>query len=158
MTGDFHIELRAQPMLLRPVRELLRTYLAAGDFPPDTIESVVLAVDEACTNAIRHSYGGSCDEALDLSIARTGDGGLEIVLCDRGAPAPAERLKPRTLLPPDPRRVRPGGLGVQFMFHVFDDVRFCPGRERGNRVVMRLSPHDPAAGGTEGGEPHGTDA
>ena len=31
-----------------------------------------------------------------------------------------------------------GGLGVQLMYRVFDEVKFSPGREKGNRVVMRL--------------------
>jgi anti-sigma regulatory factor (Ser/Thr protein kinase) len=135
---DIRVQVRADPKLLRSIRELLRTYVVGCGFPQDTVDSVVLAVDEACANAIRHSYGGSCDEKLELWVAYGEDEGLEVVLSDEGIPAPRECLQPKELEPPSAATVRPGGLGVQLMFQAFDEVLFCPGTERGNRVVMRL--------------------
>ena len=37
--------------------------------------------------------------------------------------------------------IKPGGLGVSFIYQAFDDVEFCAGEEAGNRVTMRL--HEP---------------
>lgn len=136
-TPDIRIQLLSRPKLLKPIRELLRSYVAGSGFTDEQAQNVVLAVDEACTNAIRHSYGGSCDEVLELDLF-SGENGIEIVLADHGAPVPPECLDLKNTLPPDPDTVRPGGLGVRLICTVFDAVEFFPGKERGNRVVMRL--------------------
>ena len=135
--ADIRIQLVSKPRLLKSIRELLHAYVIDSGFSDEQAQNVVLAVDEACTNAIRHSYGGSCDEMLELLLS-SGENGIEITLIDHGAPAPPECLDPRRREPPEPDTVRPGGLGVQLICTVFDEVEFCPGKERGNRVVMRL--------------------
>jgi anti-sigma regulatory factor (Ser/Thr protein kinase) len=149
---DIRIEIRSKPKLLRGVRELLRCYVRGGGFAPEVADDVVLAVDEACANAIRHSYAGSCDERLELLAACDADG-IEIVVSDDGTPAPARRIAPKEQERPDPATVKPGGLGLSLIFKVFDEVVFRPGAERGNRVVMRLKRRD---GNREGTARHGT--
>ncbi len=134
---DIRLEVRADPALLRAVRGLLCAYARSQGFTEARAEEVVLAVDEACTNAIRHSYGGPCDETIELRLGPA-EGGVEITLCDRGKPAPEGKLVPGPCRAPDPGAVRPGGLGVGLMFRVFDEVEFRPGKERGNAVRMFL--------------------
>ena len=134
---DIRIEVRSDPKLLRSVRAMVRGYLETQEAPTDRADSVVLAVDEACANAIRHSYQTRTDRRLTLSL-RSGGGEIEIVLSDDGIPAPPERLLRKKPRRPDRTTVSPGGLGVQLMYDVFDEVEFCPGPERGNRVTMRL--------------------
>jgi len=136
-TEDIRLEVRADPALLRCVRALLERYVTARGFPAERAEKVVLAVDEACTNAIRHSYGGPCDEKVELRLGST-DEGIEITLSDDGIPAPAGAVARKAPAPPDPAALKPGGLGVQLMWEVFDDVEFRPGDRRGNRVRMVL--------------------
>lgn len=134
---DFHIEIASDARLLCALRALIKSYVGLQGFPPERADEVVLAVDEACTNAIRHSYGGRPDQPIGLTLRSLSDG-LEIVLCDDGTPAQRDRLAPRELVPPDPGTVMPGGLGVQIMYRVFDEVTFEPGEGTGNRVTMRL--------------------
>ena len=100
-------------------------------------QCVVLAVDEACTNAIRHSYKGAPDGELEL-LLRSNEHAIEIELADRGTPAPADCVMRKDDTTPDPDTVKPGGLGVQLIFKVFDEVEFYPGKDSGNRVIMRL--------------------
>ena len=134
---DIHIDLSADPRLLSSVRGLVRTYLINEGFTGERANEVVLAVDEACTNAMRHSYGGNQDGRLRLTV-RTNDGAIEFILRDHGVPVVKEKCERRELTPVDPGALTPGGLGVQLMYRVFDEVKFSPGREKGNRVVMRL--------------------
>ena len=134
---DIHIDLVSNPRLLASVRGLVRTYLLNEGFSGDRVGEIVLAVDEACTNAMRHSYEGMPEGRLRLTV-RLHDGYIEFILRDRGKPVPADKCERKELEVPDASNLTPGGLGVQLMYRVFDDVKFRPGREKGNRVVMRL--------------------
>jgi len=148
MDPEIRVELASDPRLLCTLRAMVRTYVGLQGFPPDRVEEVVLAVDEACTNAIRHSYGGRRDARIEVSFRALPDR-IEIILEDDGVPALRERLAPRELRPPEGESITPGGLGVQIMYRVFDEVDFEPGEREGNRVTMRLrrpaSPRDDAA-------------
>lgn len=136
MADDFRLEARSDPRLLRCVRNLVRGWLEACELERDAIDEIVLAIDEACSNAIRHSYGGECDRFVELTL-RSDDLGVEVRLCDQGKPCPPENRERRSLEIPDPDRLEPGGLGVQLMHRAFDEVEFCPDRTTGNCVIMR---------------------
>ncbi|MDQ1256450.1 MAG: serine/threonine-protein kinase RsbW [Candidatus Hydrogenedentes bacterium] len=134
---EIRIEVQSDPRLLRAVRALAGGYLGSLDMDAERVNEIVLAVDEACTNAIRHSYGGRKDGLLTLTF-RHADDTVEIELCDEGKPVPAECLTPRELQVTDLSALKPGGLGLSLMRQAFDEVEFCPGEEKGNRVTMRL--------------------
>ncbi|MCU0234128.1 MAG: ATP-binding protein [Thermoanaerobaculales bacterium] len=136
MSEELRLELRSEPRLLACVRVLVRAWLETSGVGGERAEGMVLAVDEACSNAIRHSYGGRCDGVVRLAMT-SGAGLIEVRLCDDGAPCPSAGLEARPLEPPDPDHLRPGGLGVQLMHRAFDEVLFCPGREAGNCVILR---------------------
>ncbi|MCL4691653.1 MAG: ATP-binding protein [Candidatus Hydrogenedentes bacterium] len=136
---EFYLDLASDPRLLNGVRGLIRGYLVSAGVTGEQADCIVLAVDEACANSIRHSYGGSRDYRIRL-IARRDATGIEFELRDDGVPAELERCKKKESIGvPDGSTLQPGGLGVQLMHEVFDEVTFTPGQERGNRVTMRLS-------------------
>lgn len=134
---DVVVEVRSQPRLLRSIRGLVRGYVDAFGLPKDRVDDVVLAVDEACCNSIRHAYHGEVDRRLVLSLTSTGDR-LEVELRDDGVPALPERVRPRDFETPSLDDLKPGGLGIPLIYKVFDEVQFIPGKLRGNRLVMRL--------------------
>ncbi len=136
--ADVSVEVASDPLLLGPVRSLVRTYLEALGIGQDLRDDAVLAVDEACTNSIRHAYGGPCDRSYWITL-RSAPDWVEIELRDEGNPAPASKLERKELAPPPGQEhVVPGGLGVQLIYSVFDDVTFCTGEDSGNCVTMRL--------------------
>lgn len=137
MTNDIQIEVRSEPRLLHSVRGLVWRYVRGAGFSEDRADEVVLAVDEACTNSMRHAYHHHVDRTVWLRLA-SDDGAIEIEVRDDGKTAPAECFQHKELLPPDPDDLRPGGLGVQLIYRVFDEVEFSPGSECGNCVRMRL--------------------
>ena len=135
---DFTLEIASDPGLLRVVRNLVRSYLLEAGFADARVDELVLGVDEACTNAIRHGCEGKPDATFKV-IFRTVNDWLEIQLEDSGEPASPDvfaRNEPRK--PPSAADLRPGGLGVQLIHEVFDAVDFCPGEIRGNCVTMKL--------------------
>ncbi|MBX7257575.1 MAG: ATP-binding protein [Candidatus Hydrogenedentes bacterium] len=134
---DIRIELASDPKLLRSVRALVRTYLLSADVDSERASEIVLGVDEACTNVIRHSYGGRPDGRLQLSMQCT-DEAIVFRLCDSGDPVSLERCARREMSTVDEIARDGGGLGVQLMYRVFDSVNYSPGLETGNCVTLRV--------------------
>lgn len=134
---DTRVSITSDPRLLKAVRGLIRGYMNGLDFPYDRIEEIVLAVDEACSNAMRHSYCGSHDGVIEIEL-KSGERDVVIELRDYGVPVAEEHVQRKNVQAPDLDTLRPGGLGIQLIFEVFDDVEFTPGVDCGNHVVMRL--------------------
>ena len=134
---DLSIVFRSSPRLLCDVRAMIRSYLINQGVRDDKVQELVLAVDEACTNSIRHAYQGADDRELELSLDSR-DGWIELVLRDSGIPAPYERVRRKSEADILAEALTPGGLGMHLIYNVFDDVEFSPGEAEGNTIVMRL--------------------
>ncbi|NIA13370.1 MAG: hypothetical protein GWP08_04760 [Nitrospiraceae bacterium] len=137
------MEVLSDPKLLKSVRGVVRGFAESHALSDEKAMEVVLAVDEACTNAMRHAYGSNPGRKLWLSLRSTEDG-IEIVLRDDGTPASSERVKQKEVVAPDLETLKPGGLGVQILYEVFDEVDFVPGPGSGNCITMRLRRPDGA--------------
>lgn len=101
----------------------------------NTSAEIVLAVDEALANIIRHAYHGAADKPIEISFSRVGAGvgqwALRIELRDWGESVDPSRIKPRAL-----DDIRPGGLGVHLMNKCMDTVQYTPIPEGGTRLTM----------------------
>ncbi len=131
--GDRLLErrFRAQAGELSTTREAVRTCLRARGCRPDIVEEIILAVDEACQNIIRHAYCGDTDGEIVLELDLEGDT-LIVSLLDFAAEVSPDRMKPRDL-----HDVRPGGLGTHFMRTVMDEVSLARAPSgRGNLLKM----------------------
>jgi anti-sigma regulatory factor (Ser/Thr protein kinase) len=108
--------------------------------------AVVLAVDEALTNIIRHAYLGNTEQPIKVAfykIPAARDGhrkeALEIVLEDRGKAVNHKKMCGRAL-----EDVRPGGLGLHFIRECMDTVEFQRKIGRNQlRLVKILDVHRP---------------
>ena len=121
---------------LRVVRARLREALDAQAVGPELRDRLVLAVDEACTNIIRHAYCGNCDDKITLRLTRERDM-LAFELRDE---APA--VDPQKITTRDLGDCRPGGLGVPFIRALMDDWQLEPGTDgKGNVLRMRKRLH-----------------
>ncbi len=134
---DIRLQVSSDPRLLGVIRGVVQVWLEVCGLVADRRHEVVLAVDEACSNAMRHAYGGRTDETVELVLSASTEW-IEITVSDQGTPCPSECSEYRPLVAPAPHEVVPGGLGVKLIYEVFDEVRFCPGTTSGNCVTMRL--------------------
>lgn len=101
-------------------------------FEPDTVGRIVLAVDEACANVIRHAYGENDEGEIILRILDDADT-LVFRLIDYSSPVDPRNIKGRDL-----DDIRPGGLGVHLIKEIMDQVRFMdPPPGAGNQLEMR---------------------
>ncbi|NQV55595.1 MAG: SpoIIE family protein phosphatase, partial [Rhodospirillales bacterium] len=116
---------------LRDARHAMRRFLEDAGYDGTLVPDVVLAVDEACQNIIRHAYGGDSDLEIQLAVSLE-PRRLIIELTDSADPVNTEEVRPRQL-----DNVRPGGLGVHFMHEIMDEVAYVsvPGNS-GN--VLRM--------------------
>ena len=110
------------------VRHSARSFLKKCDFDESSIELLVLGLDEACTNIIRHAYGHN-EKPVRLEMERLSDR-VRFVLRDYGRSCDPKCIRSRAL-----EDVRPGGVGVYIIQQVFDYVKYEP-RRRGTRLVL----------------------
>ncbi|MGH8455078.1 MAG: ATP-binding SpoIIE family protein phosphatase, partial [Nevskiales bacterium] len=116
---------------LRDLRGMVADACRTAGCGNDLVEKLVLAVDEACANVIRHAYGGRQDGEIMLSIDREHNR-LLFRLRDFAESVDPGRLKPR---PPKP--TRPGGLGLHLIDSIMDNWELrTPDDGRGNLLVM----------------------
>lgn len=126
------MDFAARPEVLAGVRKRVSKALARADVDAELRYQLVLAVDEACTNIIRHAYGGPCEGRIALALSREGPE-LRFELRDFAPCVDPARVRPRDL-----SECRPGGLGVALIDSLMDDWRLEPMPEGcGNRLLMR---------------------
>ena len=94
---------------------------------------VQMAVDEACTNVIQHSYGGEGKGEIALRC-ELADGDFVVTIRDHGRPFNPEAVPPPNLTSSLAER-REGMLGLYFMRQLMDEVRFRFDAE-GNKLTM----------------------
>jgi serine/threonine-protein kinase RsbW len=123
--------------LLAVARVFVEAVCQAGGFDRPTTDAVVLATNEAASNAIRHAHHGRTDAQLQIQC-RFCPEGLEICLHDEGEPFDLEAV-PRL----DPAEIRPGGRGVFLMRALMDELSCQPRGEHGN--TLRMVKHCPGS-------------
>jgi anti-sigma regulatory factor (Ser/Thr protein kinase) len=80
----FQIEIPSDPRMLRRMRRRLEAWLVGHGVAHDDVVDVVLAVSEACNNAVEHAYGDDGAGPVALSVSREAET-LRAVVEDRGA-------------------------------------------------------------------------
>jgi serine/threonine-protein kinase RsbW len=96
----------------------------------DTISEVELALTEALSNVISHSYEGHPGENLQLSLD-IDESRLALGIRDRGKP-----FEPQRYQPPDLDEPAAGGYGVFLIEELMDEVNRQPLRDGGTLVEL----------------------
>lgn len=115
-----NLEISSHPENLKQVRAFVRQCLSDLTLPIAEAELLVLGVDEACSNIIRHAYKDSDCEAIHLTYELSSNS-LCFTLRDYGEQADPSHFHGRPLDRPEP-----GGLGLHLMHHAFDYIDFKP--------------------------------
>ncbi len=126
----------SRPEELKHIRQVVRETVEKQGASKETIDCVVLAVNEACMNIIQHAYKSAPDCKIILEILLVG-GEFVFRLIDFAEPVDKCKIKSRSL-----DELRPGGLGVHMMHKVMDEVVFLePCRGAGNILELRKKIH-----------------
>jgi sigma-B regulation protein RsbU (phosphoserine phosphatase) len=130
------IDVLSRANRLRMVRRMIEEAATLVGFAAAEARDVVLVVDEALQNVIRHGYGGKPDGRIRVTVGRK-DEALVVDVRDWAPTIDPAKVKPRDL-----DDVRPGGLGTHFIREIMDEVAFLdPPKDAGNvlRMVKRLN-------------------
>lgn len=79
----FHADVPADPGQLRPLRGALRSWLDEVGLNARGAAEIVIAVGEACSNAMEHGYAFAPERTVSVT-GRVRDGVVEIVVADSG--------------------------------------------------------------------------
>jgi len=147
LASQFEMQICADPANLCVVRAAVRAALEQTALPEKNIDGVILALDEALANCIRHGYGGPCDKPIALSINRRVDQAgkavaLEFLLRDFG-----KQVDPATIKSRDLKEIRPGGLGVHIIHSVMDEVEYSCAV--GGGMMLRMVKYVPVGVGSD---------
>jgi anti-sigma regulatory factor (Ser/Thr protein kinase) len=138
MKSPRRIVFPSEPAHLAKVREGMRDFLDGSRFSEEEVARIIMAVDEACTNIIRHAHAG-LPKPVRLEMKWLRDR-LRFVLRDYGTP-----FHPLTVQSRDFQIALPGGYGLFIIGTVFDHVDYAP-QAKGTRLTLeKLLPQ----GGTQ---------
>ena len=126
---EFRIPARSDQ--LGKMRAAVRECVEACGCGETQTADIVLAIDEACQNIIRHAYKEDPNGVIELEIRREGEN-LVFSLLDFAPEIDPSQVKPRDL-----DDVRPGGLGTHFIQELMDRADFAP-RPQGTGNLLRM--------------------
>lgn len=127
------LTLPTEVRLIARTRRIFRDYMEELGVDRDDAHDVVLALDEACTNVIRHAFP-SGEECFRLQ-AQLSDGEVVVVVEDEGVGLPSEDL----VVAPRPADLdATSGRGMQIIRELMTtvEVETAPKRQ-GTRLEMR---------------------
>lgn len=116
---------------VRELRTYLHHLLESQGCACRAADDVVLAVQEAISNVIKHAYKGDESGQMRLKVSRKANQ-WNFRLADFAPAIDTSRYRSRDL-----NVLRPGGLGVFIIEQIMDSVEFIkPGADEGNVLVM----------------------
>jgi sigma-B regulation protein RsbU (phosphoserine phosphatase) len=121
----------ARASALTEMRRQVTQVLTEANCTEAEIQSIVIALNEACMNIIQHAYRGDSREPIILKIDLETEE-VHFELLDNAAPIDLASVRSRSL-----DELRPGGLGVNFITQLMQDVHYSHRSEKaGNCLHM----------------------
>ena len=116
------IQIESRTERLVEVRDFISQAAQELGFNDEQVSKIALAVDEACTNVIKHAYKFDPSQKIRISVKANKDA-MEISIIDNG-----KQFNPDEVRPPDMKEYlshyRKGGLGVYLMKSLMDKVEY----------------------------------
>ncbi|MCB9858533.1 MAG: ATP-binding protein [Phycisphaerales bacterium] len=107
---------------------------------------LVLSIDEALANVIKHGYEGRHDQPVTITlapvVAADGRKGISVVVRDQG-----KQVDPQSICGRDLDDVRPGGLGVHIIRAMMDEAEYSCPPEGG--MMLRMVKYASAEGASD---------
>ena len=122
---------------LAEIRMFIQGIASLVGFEQESIDNMMLAVDEACTNIIKHAYKSYPDGEILIKI-KYEDKKLIITIIDYG-----KSFAPDSVPEPDIQEYykqhKVGGLGMYLMRTLMDDVKYISVPGKYNQVLLSKS-------------------
>jgi serine/threonine-protein kinase RsbW len=118
---ELTISIPSKTELLKMIVEMTKHIAIINQFPQAEAQKIALALDEAITNVIKHSYKGSMNENVKVDFY-CHKKGLKIKISFTGVPPVLE--KTAIDLNKMIKEKKKGGLGVELMKRIMDSVEY----------------------------------
>ena len=121
-TTRLNLRIPSQTGKLNMAREFVADAAKVFGFKDDDVNNIALAVDEACTNIIKHAYSYDADREIDIVVSMKKPE-FEILIEDRG-----KHFNPNQVPVPNMKEYmshyKRGGLGMYLMKKLMDKVEY----------------------------------
>ncbi|OGW27543.1 MAG: hypothetical protein A2X59_08050 [Nitrospirae bacterium GWC2_42_7] len=130
MNNSVVVTIPSHPKYLSVVRDITAGIGKVNGLADSIIGDIKLAVDEACSNVMKHAYKGETDKKILLKYKVT-KRSFKLTIEDKGTKVNMENMKGRDL-----EDIKPGGLGIHFIKRVFDVFELDEKKKSGNRLIL----------------------
>ena len=130
MKDSVALSIPSHPKYLAVVRDVVERMAGINGISEKTAWDLKLAVDEACSNVIKHAYHGDTQQKILIKFKITPKK-FTVVIEDGGTKTDPASVEGRSLT-----EIRPGGLGVHFIKKIFDVFEFDQKIKSGNRLRL----------------------
>ena len=132
---NYILQVKSKTENLSVIRQFINKIGESESIEQHIIDNVTLAVDEACTNIIKHAYHLNSDKDIILSV-KVDAGKLTVTLTDFG-----EGFNPDLIVDPDMptylKQRRVGGLGLHLMRKLMDRVEYKSFNNDRNQLILQ---------------------
>ncbi|NCQ17442.1 MAG: ATP-binding protein [Ignavibacteria bacterium] len=119
---------------LGTIRDFVEGKATQSGIDKNIIDKIVLAVDEACTNIIKHAYNYDASTEFIIRVLISKEE-FKVLLIDHG-----KSFDPNQVADPDMptylKQHRVGGLGLHLIRHLMDKVEYHNLEGKGNHLIL----------------------
>jgi serine/threonine-protein kinase RsbW len=125
---------KSQTKNLILIREFVMDFLSSNNVSKEDMEKIILAIDEACTNKIKHAY--KFDETQDIILKlKFIDDKFIAEISDFGLPFNPEEI-PVPNLKENYINKKSGGYGIFLMRQLMDSVDYEFNPDGENKIIL----------------------
>lgn len=133
-TNNMELAVKSRTENLSDIRDFISSNAHKAGLSTEVIENVILAVDEACTNIIKHAYKSYPDGEILIKVIYDNKK-FTVIIVDYG-----NSFDPNVVPDPDLKKYynerRIGGLGMYLMKSLMDEVEYTSIPGKYNQVVL----------------------
>lgn len=134
VSRNYQLTVKSKTSELGHIRDFIQKIADENQLDSKAVSALILAVDEASTNIVKHAYHYSADNDIKVELVLEA-GVCTVTLTDFG-----ESFNPDTIPNPNMndylKERRVGGLGLFLMRTLLDKVEYFSDRTGGNKLVM----------------------
>lgn len=124
------LKIKSHPKNLKQVRKLIRETSIEYGFSKSDSDKIALAIDEACTNIIKHAYKNKKDNEIIITLDFISNN-MVIHIQDFGIKPDPDKLPKHP-----PKELRIGGYGLIFIHSIMDEVEYDTSQPTG--TILKL--------------------
>lgn len=131
---NLELKVKSKTENLSEIRDFVSANAHRAGMPSETIDNIILAVDEACTNIIKHAYKLSPQGEIIIRIDYD-EAKFTVTIIDYGKSFDPDKV-PAPDLQKYYREHRVGGLGMYLIKTLMDDVEYISVPGKYNQVLL----------------------